>query len=399
MYDLIHREKYIDQVLPFIHKDLIKVFIGQRRVGKSYILKQLMNHLIKVGIEQEQIIFIDKEKYEFDEVKNYHDLIEFVQNRKNTNKRQYLFIDEVQEIEKFELALREFNSDPHYDVYCTGSNANILSTELATRLSGRYIEFNIYPLSYIEFLKFHKLDKSNESLASYYHFGGLPYLIHLDLQEDIVNEYKRSVINSIILKDIVSRHSIRNTNFLQRLILFLADNIGQITSAKKISDFLKSQNMKISPSVVLNYIDYLCEVFLIYKVKRYDIVGKRVFEIGEKYYFNDLGLRNSLVGFKGNDISKLLENLVFNKLLSDGYEVHVGNINHLEIDFICKKGSDLKYIQVVYLLNDDKVVEREFSNLEKIPDNYEKIVLSMDPILIENRNGIKHLNIIDFLVI
>ena len=161
MYDLIHREKYIDQVLPFIHKDLIKVFIGQRRVGKSYILKQLMNHLIKVGIEQEQIIFIDKEKYEFDEVKNYHDLIEFVQNRKNTNKRQYLFIDEVQEIEKFELALREFNSDPHYDVYCTGSNANILSTELATRLSGRYIEFNIYPLSYIEFLKFHKLFVKN----------------------------------------------------------------------------------------------------------------------------------------------------------------------------------------------------------------------------------------------
>jgi len=388
------RTLYIDKIKPYINTNLIKVIVGQRRVGKSYFLKQIIED-IKKNNSQKQIIYINKEDYDFDSIRNYQDLIEFVEAKKIENEIA-LFIDEIQEIENFEKALRHFHTKETYDIYCTGSNSKILSSDLSTLLSGRCIEIEVFSLSYSEFLDFHNLTDSIESFEKYYIYGGLPNLIHLQLNDEIVFNYLKNVYNTIIVKDVIERHQIRNVTFLRNLSLFVADNLGSLVSSKKISDFLKSQKLSISPLKVGEYLSYLCETFFIFKVQRTDIQGKKIFEIGEKYYFNDCGMRNALVNYKITDIGKILENIVFLHLKIAGYSITIGQDRNKEIDFIATKNSEKIYIQVCYLLDKEATINREFGNLQKINNHYQKMVVSMDTGSKTSIEGIKHINIKEF---
>ncbi|MBU4370061.1 ATP-binding protein [Patescibacteria group bacterium] len=393
----IKRKYYLDKIKPYINKDVIKVIVGQRRVGKSYFLYQIMDIIKYINHRNCHIIYINKELHKFDNIKNYKDLITFVKKESKGRKKSYIFIDEIQEIEHFEKALRDLNANGGYDIYCTGSNANMFSQELATYLGGRYVEIEIYSLSYSEFLLFHKLKNSQESLLKYIKYGGLPYLINLKLDDDIVYDYLENIYNTILFKDIVSRHNIRNITFLKNLVEYLADNTGSLVSANRISDFLKSQKINISPNIVLDYLSYLIQSFFIFKVRRSDIQGKKIFEINEKYYFEDLGLRHAVVGYRQIDINKILENLVFLHLKIFGYKVTVGQLNGREIDFVCERTGKKLYIQVAYLITNKKIQEREFGNLLAIKDNYPKIVVSMDQVAGGEYKGVEHVKIIDFL--
>ena len=395
--DYIERKYYIEKVKPYIKKNIIKVFVGQRRVGKSFLLYQFID-IIKSLERNPCIVYINKELDEFGEIKNSTDLISYVKAKKRKRKFCYLFVDEIQDIEDFEKAIRSLFARGGYDIYISGSNANLLSGELATYLSGRYIEIKVFGLSYSEFLTFHKLDDSTQSFTRYLRVGGLPYLIHLPDEDYVVYDYLRNIYNTIILKDVVARYNIRNVNFLDRLVRFLCDNTGGILSAKKISEYLKSQKLGISTQVVLNYLSHLVTAFLVFKVSRYDLSGKRIFEIGEKFYFEDTGIRNSIVGYKVSDISKLLENIVYLHLCMAGYNVTVGKYNSKEIDFVGEKFGEKIYVQVCYLLTDEGVVEREFGNLLSVSDNYPKYVVSMDEVgSTASTKGIKHIGIREFL--
>ena len=395
--DIVIREKYLNKVIPFVGKQLIKVFTGQRRVGKSYILKQTIQH-IKNTDNQANIIYINKEDLIFENIKSATDLNDYVKKNTNAETKNYLFIDEIQEIDQFETALRSLLLNPMYDIYCTGSNANMLSSELSTYLSGRYIEIEVNSLSYPEFLLFHKLDDSKHALQLFIRYGGLPYLKHLELKDEIVFDYLRGVYNTILYRDIVKRHDLRNTVFLENLTRFLADNIGQLFSAKNISNYLKSQQTKVAVSQVVDYLHYLAQSFMIHRVGRMEIAGKKIFEIGEKLYFEDIGLRNAFWEFRPDDISKIMENIVYKHLIYNDYEIKVGQIGKNEIDFVCKKNGEYLYVQVCYLLHDQQTIEREFGNLEKIKNNYPKIVVSMDDFIGNTRNGIQHVRLNEFLL-
>lgn len=388
--EYIKRDIYLQRILPFVDKDVIKVIVGQRRVGKSYMMYQIMD-LLRERAKDANIIYIDKELHEFEEIKDHRDLLSFIGSKSVKNSKNYLFIDEVQDIEGFERAFRSLRGN--YDIYCTGSNAALLSGELATYLSGRYIEIKIFSLSYREFLQFHKLDETNDSFLQFIRYGGLPYLIHLKLDDEIVYDYLRGVYDTILFKDIIKRFGVRNVDFLERLVEYLAENVGSLVSAKKISDFLKSQRINISPNIVLDYISHLTQAFFVFKVPRSDIKGKKIFEINEKYYFEDLGLRHSILSYKQTDINKVLENMVFNHFAASGYDVTVGQLGTKEVDFVCEKQGEKLYVQVAYMITEDNQ-EREFGNLMSIPDNYPKIVLSMDELTgAGSYKGIKHMNI------
>ncbi|MBF0449940.1 MAG: ATP-binding protein [Candidatus Magnetomorum sp.] len=393
---IIARNEYIKSIEPYMNNNVIKVLTGQRRVGKSYMMRQLRNNIKRLD-QQSNIIYIDKEKLTFDDIRDYKDLYHYVIQHTKKKCKNSVMIDEVQEIISFEKALRDLNENSSYDIYCTGSNAKLLSSELSTFLAGRYVETRIHSLSFMEFINFHQLDHSIDSFGKYIQFGGMPYLIHLKLENEIVFDYLTSIYNSIILKDVVARHNIRNVNFFDRLVLFLADNMGSILSVKNISDFLKSQKIKLSINTVMSYLNYLVNSFFINKVSRCDVIGKKIFEINEKYYFEDLGLRHSIVGFKQKDMGKILENVIYNQLKYKKYTVYVGKNHDLEIDFMAEKSDQILYIQVAYLLKDTKTIEREFGNLLKIKDNYRKIVVSMDDFAQGNVKGIEHLHILDFL--
>jgi len=390
------RPYYIDKIRPFIGSDLIKVIIGQRRVGKSYILLQLMDE-IRAQDKKANIVYINKEENEFEAVANYRDLIVYAEKRAVEGASNYLFIDEIQDIENFEKALRHLAAKKTFDLYCTGSNAKLLSSEIATGLSGRYIEITVHTLSYPEFLDFQKLEASEKTLLQYIRYGGLPYIANLRLSDEIVYGYLQSIYNTIILKDVVARFKIRNVNFLNRLLEYLADTIGSLVSANRISDFLKSQKIKTTPNIVLDYLSYLSSSFIIHEVNRADIRGKKIFEINEKYYWEDLGLRNSLVGYKTTEIGQMLENLVFSHLSRLGFKINVGQLEDKEIDFVAEKDGRKIYVQVAYLIGDQAVKDREFGNLLSIGDNYPKMVVSMDRLVGEDYQGIKHYNIVDFL--
>lgn len=389
------RNIYIDRIKPFIDTDLIKVLIGQRRVGKSFIFYQLMDEIEKSN-PQANIIYINKESYDFDSITDYKTLIEYVEN-KSADSDNYLFIDEIQDIELFEKALRHFSILGRYDIYCTGSNAKLLSGEIATLLAGRYIQIRIFSLSYIEFLAFHNLEDNDGSLLKYIKYGGLPHLINLRQDEAVYYEYLRNIYNSIVLRDIVERYRIRNVSFLDNLIHFICDNLGSIFSAQNISKYLKSQNLNIQSKTIIEYLSHLESVFFADRVKRSEIEGKKIFEIGEKFYLEDLGLRHCIVPYQINDISKVLENLVYHHLKVMQYEVFVGKLGNKEIDFIAQKGDKKIYIQVAYIMPDESTRDREFGNLLEIEDNFRKIIISMDPFATGNYKGIEHIHIRKFL--
>ena len=392
----IPRPLYFNKIEPFIGSGLIKVLTGQRRVGKSYVLLQVMDAIRKRDPEA-VIISINKEDYRFDAIKNHTHLMEYLKEHRSGNGNHYLFIDEVQDIAGFEVALRSLLSVEDWDIYITGSNATLLSGELATYLSGRYIQIPVHALSYNEFLQFHQLPGSTETLMKYIRWGGMPHLIHLPKEDAVIFEYLKNIHNTIVLRDIVERFSVRNVRFLQDLIHYLADITGSVLSAKRISDYLKSQRINLSPKLVLEYLSYLESVYLIDRVKRSEIEGRKIFEIGEKFYFEDIGMRHAIVPFQQKDIGKVLENLVYHQLVANSYQVFVGKHGDKEIDFVAIKKDSKMYIQVAYLIADEKTHEREFGNLLSIPDNCRKMVVSMDETATGNYKGIEHVSIQNFL--
>ncbi|HET6253632.1 MAG TPA: ATP-binding protein [Puia sp.] len=393
---IVPRNVYLERIQPFVRKNLIKVLSGQRRVGKSFLLFQLIQQ-IRSQNPKANIIYINKEDLKFDHIRDATTLNEYILSHSIVTAPNYIFIDEIQDIAEFENALRSLLLDLNNDIYITGSNANLLSGELATYLSGRYIEFNVYSLAYPEFLQFHQLEDNDQTLESYIKFGGLPYLIHLNLNDDAFG-YLNGIYNTIIYRDVISRYNLRNSHILERLLQFLADNIGNLFSAKRISDFLKSQRTNIAPNQIQQYCAHLANAFIIHEAARYDLIGRRIFEIGTKFYFENTGIRNSIIGYRPADRGKLLENLVYNHLLYLGYDVKVGALREKEIDFVCEREHERLYIQVALQLGGDTTIDREFGNLLAIPDNYPKIVVSEDQFSGNTYEGIKHMHIRKFLM-
>lgn len=395
--NIYKRSTYLEKVKPFIGQNLIKVLTGQRRVGKSYLLFQIMQ-LVSEQDTEASILYINKEDLAFSFIKSASDLNNYVLNNAAKSGKTYVFIDEIQDIADFGDALRSLLLYENLDLYCTGSNANLLSGDIAGHLSGRYIAIEVFSLSYPEFITFHKLSENDKSLVKYLKYGGLPYLIHLKLKDDIVFEYLKNIYQSIVYRDIINRYAIRNVNFLEQLILFLAAHTGSIFSAKKISDFLKSQRINMAPNQVLNYTQHLVNAFLVHKVGRIDLIGKRMFEIGEKYYFENLGIRNGLWGYRLEDRGKIMENVVFNHLIYKGYSIQVGMLGHKEIDFVAEKDGEKLYIQVALSINDTKTLEREYGNLKEIRDNYPKTVITMEDFSGNTTEGIQNLSLRKFLI-
>ncbi len=398
---MIQRERYLKQITPFIDKPIIKVITGIRRCGKSTFLKLICNLLTDKGVNLKNILLINKDSLEFDSLNTYKQLVSYVTDRfKDVEGKKYLFIDEVQEIEGWEKALSGFLTDNTADLFITGSNSRMLSSELATYISGRYVEFKLYTLTFSEFIKFRKVtepEKMESEFALFMRYGGFPGIHRMEYDDEVIEQYVSSIYNTILLKDVVARNGLRDIALLERIAHFTADNCGNITSSKKIADYLKSQKMKGSVDTVQSYLSMLSSAFIFHKVNRFDLKGKRLLEIHEKYYVGDIGLKHSLLGYKINDISGHLENIVYLELLSRGFKVNIGKLNELEIDFIATRSNQQIYLQVAYLLADTKTIDREFGTLEKINDNYPKIVLSLDKFLDNNRNGIKWYNLIDFL--
>lgn len=395
--NILIRQHYLEKVAAFMDQPIIKVITGQRRVGKSYLLFQMIN-LIREKQSEAKIIYINKEDLAFSPIKTASDLNDYVLAHKAAKSRTYVFIDEIQDVQDFGKALRSLLLHTDLDIYCTGSNANLLSGDIAGHLSGRYVEVTVYSLAYREFLTFHKLPENKESLDKYLKYGGLPYLIHLKLEDEIVFEYLKNIYESIVYRDIINRYALRNTVFLEQLVLFLAAHTGSLFSAKKISDFLKSQKVNMAPNQVQSYIQHLVDAFLIHRVKRYDLVGKRIFEVGEKYYFENLGLRNGVWGYRLEDRGKILENVVHNHLRFKGYKVQVGSLRNKEIDFIAEKEGEKLYIQVALSIQDPQTLEREFGNLKLIPDNYPKKVITMEAFPGNTVEGIQTQDLRSFLL-
>lgn len=393
------RQKYIDQIEKHLGKDYIIVLVGQRRVGKSYTLKMIRS--LKEKDERNNIIYIDKEKEQFDFIRTYQDLNEYIKSQYVSGKMNYILVDEIQDIEGFERTVRSFSTEPDAEVIVTGSNAKMLSGDLSTLIGGRYKEIYIQSLSYQEFLQFHGLEDSDDSLSRYIQYGGLPGLSRIGLDEEDAREYQKDIYNTVLLKDVILRNNIRNVVFLENLTRFLADNIGKIISANSIAKYMKSQGQTITSTTIIEYIKDLSEAYILHKVNRYDIHGKRLFESNDKFYFEDHGVRNALVGgSREGDIEKIIENIIYQHLIRMGYEVTVGQLQAGEIDFVCTgKGGKRLYIQASYIIADDDTRKREFGNLESIKDNYPKFVISMTPLVRKNDdNGITHLGLRTFLM-
>ena len=396
--EILTRQHYADIVDSWIGKGNIIALVGSRRVGKSYILKDFIQRHSRD--ENSNIIYVDKEKKNFKYIKNKDDLDTWIEERFVPGKHNYILIDEVQEIESFEDSVCSWYSEDDTDVLITGSNSDLLSGELATRLSGRHVEIRVHPLTYMEFLQFHNLPDSDESLMTYLNYGGLPGLRTVGLDnEEQVWAYLASVFNTIMLKDIIERYDIRNIPFLNNLIAFYADTTGKLTSANSISKYMKSQNEKVSSNLILLYRSFYSEAFLIDVVSRYDIHGKKIFESNEKIYWDDIGLRNlKASGGMDSYIEKVIENAVYKQLSFLGYDIKVGVLNAGEVDFVCTKSEQTIYVQASYIIAEDTTREREFGPLEKIRDNYPKYVISATPYLTQrNENGIIHLSLRKFL--
>ena len=402
---MIKRDLYLEEIKKYMNKPIIKVITGMRRSGKSMILKLIQEELEKMGIVKENIIYMNFESLVFIDIKDFEALYKHI-IKKTFNKKGkiYILLDEIQEVKGWEKAINSFLVDLDVDIYITGSNANLLSSELATYIAGRYIEIKIYPLSFQEDIDFASENNKKTPLSideyfyQYLNFGGLPGIHIFNYNKEEIYQYLADVYNSILLRDVIARNNIRDIELLERVVLYIMDNIGNTFSAKSISDFLKNQGRKLSIETIYNYLKALENAFIISKVQRYDIKGKNILETQEKYYLSDLGFRNAKLGYQSNDISSYLENIIFLELLRRKYKVNVGKENNKEIDFIANLRDENLYLQVTYLLASPETIEREFSPLKAIKDNYPKMVLSMDNLPESNIEGIKRKRIIDFLL-
>lgn len=401
---MLKRREYIKKIIPFIDKDVIKVLTGIRRSGKSVMLKLIMEELKNRKIDEKQFIYINFENLKNRNLRNCEKLYDFILNKITEKyKDYYIFLDEIQEVEEWEKCVNSLrvDEDCNFDIYITGSNAKLLSGELSTYLAGRYVEFVIYPFSFKEFFEIIKVKNSNisakEAFQDYVKFGGMPFLHNLDYNFEASMQYLQDLYASIILKDITQRNNIRDTDLLERIINYLIMNVGNTFSATSISKFFKSENRKVATETILNYIKACEEAFLIYRVPRNDLLGKKILNVNEKYYIADHGIREAIMENNQRDINQILENIVYFEMLRRGYNIKIGKVNNLEVDFVCTKNKETIYIQVSYLLASEDTVKREFSVLENIKDNYPKYVLSMDEFDM-SRNGIRHMNLIEFLL-
>ncbi|MDD9898421.1 MAG: ATP-binding protein [Candidatus Melainabacteria bacterium] len=399
---MILRREYLEKIKTFIDGPMIKVITGIRRSGKSYLLKQIIQEIKTTRASESQICFINKESLDFDDIQNYKDLNNYVKEffAKGSSGKKYLFIDEIQDIHEWEKAIRSFFAEDDFDIYITGSNANLLASELATYLSGRYIEFSVYPLSFKEFLEFRGEHGSFEDeFKLYLRYGGFPALHLLPMNDEAIFPSLKAIYNTVVLKDIISRNKIRDVALLEKIILFIMDNQGSIFSANSIAKYLKSQQIKAGVDTIQNYLKYIEASFLLNKVRRYDLKGKRHFEMKEKYFLADHGIRNAILGFRETDISGTLENIVYLELLRRGYTVDIGELDAGEIDFVATKAEQKIYIQVCFQLNSQETIEREFKPLLKINDHYPKLIISSDQFFTaKDSHGVDRINIINFLL-
>ena len=402
--NLVKRKMYLKILSTYLGKPIIKVLLGMRRTGKSSIIRLLIAELLEKGLPEKNILYINKESLEFEEIQTYRDLYSYVvKNFKSVGGQKYIFIDEVQEIKEWERAVVSFLAEGMGDVVISGSNSRRLAGEFATLLSGRYVEIPIYPLTFNEFLEFRKKfgemksPDTEECFKYFLKYGGLPGIHYLPFNDELIFQYINSVLNTILYKDIITRFKIRDTALFDKVVRYLFDNIGNITTAKRIADYFKSQKIRVAVDTMLNYIKCIETALLIKRVYKYDIKGGRHLEFYEKVYLTDIGLRNGLIGYKEKDVNGILENIIYNELVARGYNVYVGKLNGLEIDFVAERHGEVKYIQVCYLLADENTVSREFGNLQKIKDNYEKVVISLDKFFVKELKGIKHIYLIDFL--
>lgn len=398
--ELISRKYYAEKVDAWLGKGQIIVLVGQRRVGKSCVLKDFKQR--HENDANTNIIYINKEKKEFDSIRDHTTLNSYIDSRISKGKHNYILIDEVLDIMEWERSVRSYRTEDDTDIIITGSNAQMLSSELGTLLAGRYQEIKVQGLSYTEFLGFHDLEDNDSSLHKYLNYGGLPGLRPIGTEdEEHVHDYLQSVLNTVVLKDIIERHSIRNVTFLNKLLQYLADNTGKPISANNISNYMKSKGTTVSTNLVVDYLFYFKETYLVNCVQRYDIHGKKILETNEKYYFEDLGLRNLLSGNdnRENDIEKVLENVVYEHLLRQGFTVKVGQLQAGEVDFVCTRNGQRAYVQVCYLIASENTRKREFGTLKRIADNHPKYVISLSPLVArDNNDGIIHIGLHEFLL-
>ena len=397
-----NRDLYLNQLIQFKDKKLIKVITGLRRSGKSTLLSLFENHLITSGVDRNHIIRMNFESFEFDEITNYKELHEYINKRiLDPNKRHYILLDEVQQVSSWERVINSFFVDANVDIFITGSNAYLLSSELSTLLSGRYVEIKMQPLSFKEYLEFLDSDKEmslQEKFNQYLEYGGLPTIVELLDNPDTIGPFLEGIYNTVLMKDVIERNGVRDAALLESILKFIAANIGSIVSTKKISDYLTSSGRKTTSDTIDNYLKMLENAFIIYKANRYDLKGKMFLKTLEKYYIVDIGIRNRLIGLRNTDYGHVLENIVYLELLRRGYEVTIGKIGSLEVDFVASKPNEKIYYQVSATIMDEKTRERELRPLESISDNYPKYILTMDQIVFNDYSGIRVKNIIDFLL-
>ena len=399
---MIKRESYMSRIRPFIGSDLIKVFSGIRRSGKSVMLHLIKEELISSGVDSHQFISINFENMSFHHLCNANALHDHIIHQSSEiNGKVYLFLDEIQEVLDWEKCINSLRVEIDCDIYITGSNAKILSGELATYLAGRYVEFIIYPFSFQEFIDLYRSvypqTDTRECFNQYLIIGGMPYLANLSFNKEACQQYLTDLFNSVELKDIIKRNNIRDTDMLERLIAFITSHIGSTFSSTSISKYLKSEGRNVSTETILNYIKACTDAFLFYQVKRQDLQGKKILTVNEKYYIADHGIREAVYGSNMKDIQLVLKNIVYIELLRRGYKVTVGKIADKEIDFVCEKQGKKLYLQVAYLLANEETIHREFDIYYSIRDNYPKYVISLDEYDM-SQNGIKHRNIRDFLL-
>jgi uncharacterized protein len=397
---MIRRNKYFEKLDSYLGKPVIKVLTGMRRCGKSTILKMYVDELLTRDKSYNPLV-INMESLDFAFIRNYMDLYNYVKSHfKDSISNNIILIDEVQEIENWEKAISSFLADGIADIIITGSNANMLSSELATLLSGRYVEIPVFPLTFKEFKLFLPPNSNDidENFNLFLKYGGMPGIHLFSLNDESVYNYLNGIFNTVLLKDVVMHNNIRDVAVLEKIVNYVFDNIGNITTSKGISDYFKSQNIRINVETIQNYINYLCAAFMTYKIRRYDIKGKKYLEFYEKYFVGDIGLRHGLLGYKDNDISGLLENIVFLEFRGRGYNVSIGKLNGYEIDFIAEKQNEKIYIQVCKNLSAESTIEREFGNLKAISDNHKKIVLSLEKFFPSDLNGIQHFYLPKYLM-
>jgi predicted AAA+ superfamily ATPase len=400
---MIQRTTYFDQIKKFIDKPQVKIITGIRRSGKSTILRLLKNELIESGIDCTQIISINFESFAFADYTNAKALHDYVSKLITKQNRYYLLLDEIQEVNDWEKTINSFIVDFDIDIYITGSNSQLLSSELATYIAGRYVEIPIFTLSFSEFLKFtefykEKSDDEQKNFLKYLRLGGFPVIHAYDYNEEEAYKVVRDIYSSVLLKDTVQRYNIRDVELLERVIRFAFNNVGNTFSGKNVADYFKSQQRKVDVNTIYNYLNALVGAFVLFRVPRYDVKGKDILKTQEKYYVGDLSLIYATLGNRDEMISGFLENLVFLELKRRHYEVYVGKIEKKEIDFIATKRNEKIYIQVTYKLENSSTVQREFGVFSDIKDSYPKYVISMDDFWKENLNGVKHLHVIDFLM-